>query len=245
MKLNIAVCDDDEKDIAKLTNILENYYISKDIDFKIDLFASGKALFQSYKSPNDYHVLLLDVEMPVLNGIRIAEIVRTTIDKHVIIVFISNYPKYMQDSFRVHPFHYVTKPITMKNIYELMNHIIEEIMDSHIIYSLISTENGDMTINIKDVLYIEVVNGKKGILKFHFFDKDLTTKGTLSYWKNELKEYNFYQCYRSILLNLTHIHYFEKHFIILDNGQKIPVGRSSEKELRDLYLNHAVKLVNL
>ncbi len=245
MKLNIAICDDDKKDIYNLSNILESYYIAKDIDLKIDTFSSGKALFQSYKKSGDYHILFLDVEMPLISGIRIAEVIRTTIDKHVIIIFISNYPEYMQDSFRVHPFHYITKPVTMKSIYELMNRVVEEIEQSHVIYSLISTEEGDITINIKDVLYIEVTNSKSGILAFHFFDKTLSTKGTLSYWRNELKDYNFYTCYRSILLNLAHIHYFEKHSIILDNGVKLPVGRSSEKELRDLYLNHTVKLVNL
>lgn len=245
MKLNIAICDDDKSDISRLTHILESYYIAKDVDLKIDTFISGKALFEIYRKAGDYQVLLLDVEMPVLNGLRIAEIIRTTIDKHVIIVFISSYPQYMQDSFRVHPFHYITKPITMEHIYDLMDNIIKEIADSHIIYSLISTNEGDITINIKDVLYIEVTDGKAGILSFHFCDKCVSTKGTLSYWKEELKDYNFYQCYRSILLNLSHIHYFEKHSIILDNGNRIPVGRSSEKELRDLYLNHAVELMNL
>jgi DNA-binding LytR/AlgR family response regulator len=245
LKLNIAICDDDKIDIERLTNILESYYIARDIDLTIDTFTTGKELFNSYKNVNDYQILLLDVEMPSMDGIQIAEVVRSTIDKHVIIVFISNYPQYMQDSFRVHPFYYITKPITMNSIYELMDNIVTEITDSHIIYSLISTEKGDITINIRDVLYIEVINSKTGILNFHFKDKIITTKGTLSYWKEELQHYNFYQCYRSILLNLTHIHYFKKHSITLDNGEELPIGRSSEKELKDLYLNHAVKLINL
>ena len=33
------------------------------------------------------------------------------IDPHVFIIFVSNYPEYMQDSFRIHPFYYLIKPL--------------------------------------------------------------------------------------------------------------------------------------
>lgn len=245
MKLNIAICDDEPNAGYHLSKIIENYSFSKGVDFQIDYFSDGKALLQRYQKSGDYHILLLDVEMPGLNGIRLAEIIRTTIDKRMIIVFISNYPQYMQDSFRVHPFHYITKPVTMNSVYDLMNHVIDEIEDRHVIYSLINSDLGEITINIKDILYIEVTDSKLGLLKFHFHDNSITTKGTLGYWNNELKNYNFYQCHRSILLNLAHIHYFIKHAIILDNGQQIPVSRASEKYLKDSYLNHTMKLINL
>lgn len=245
MKLNIAICDDDEKDIEKLRDFLTSYYIARDTDLKIDSFTSGEDLFKSYTRANDYQILLLDVEMPSMNGLEVADMVRTNIDKHTIIVFISSYPKYMQDSFRVHPFYYLTKPVSLENIYDLMDNIVAEINDSHIIFSLIGTDEKSTTINIRDVLYIETENSKNGILNFHFKDSNIITKGTLSHWYNQLKDYNFYQCYKSILLNMVHIHYFNKHSVTLDNGEELPLGRKSEKELRELYLNRAVKLVNL
>lgn len=245
MKLNLAVCDDDKKDISVLAHILENYSFARNIDLKISTFSSGKDLLLSFKNPGDYHVLLLDVEMPETDGISLAETIRKSIDRNIIIVFISNYPKYMQDSFRVHPFHYLTKPATPDMVYDLMDNVTQEITDSHIICTLISTDERELVINIRDILYIEVSDGKNGILDFHFAGKSIFTKGTLSHWKNELKDCNFYQCYRSILLNLSHIHYFDKQAVILDNGEKIPVGRACEKELRSLYLNHTVRLINL
>ena len=243
MKLNIAICDDEQSDLDHLTDALQSYYIARDIEIRFDSFLSGKALLQSYKKSGDYQIVLLDVEMPDLDGLKLAEIIRETIDNYVIIVFISSYPKYMQDSFHVRPFYYLTKPFNLTDIYRLMDDIVAELDHSHVIYSLLSTEKGDVTINIKDVLYIETTDSKNNILEFHFSDKMLTCRGTLAHWNEELSGYNFYQCYRSILVNLIHIHYFDKNTLILDNGARIPISRTKGKELRDLYLNHAVELI--
>lgn len=245
MNLKIAVCDDNKKDREKLKSILLNYYFANNVELSVDLYTGGKELLKHYRNPEDYQIILLDIEMPEISGIQIAETIRTTIDKHVIIVFISNYPQYMQDSFRVRPFYYITKPYVSKDIFELMDNIIREIESSRIIYSMISTERGDVTINIRDVLYIEASDSRNNLLTFHFRDYELTTKGTIAHWQEQLNDYNFYQCYRSILVNLLHIHYFDKGNIILDNGCVVPVSRKKEKDLKTLFLNTTVKLLNL
>lgn len=245
MNLKIAVCDDDEKDRNALKSALENYYIATDIELSVDLYAGGNELLARYQKATDYQIVLLDIEMPEANGLEIAKTIRSTIDRHVIIVFISNHPQYMQDSFRVHPFYYITKPFAPKDISDLMENVIKEIESSRIIFSLISTEHGDVAINIRDVLYIEVSDSKNSILSFHFYDHVLTTKGTIAHWQEQLKDYNFYQCCRSILINLRHIHYFHKGDIVLDNGNAVPVSRRKEKELKTLFLNTTVELLNL
>lgn len=146
---------------------------------------------------------------------------------------------------RVHPFYYIMKPFTSEDIFQLMDNIIKEIESSRIIYSLISTEQGDVTINIRDVLYIEASDSRNRILSFHFSDYVLTTKGTIVHWQEQLAKYNFYQCCWGILLNLRHIHYFNKGSIVLDNGESVPVSRKREKELKTLFLNTTVELLNL
>lgn len=245
LNLNIAVCDDSDEDLKKLHMILGNYEIAKDVNFHINTFHSAKDLFSVYKKANDYHLVFLDIEMPSINGIRAAEIIRSTIDRHVTIVFISNYPQYMRDSFKVHPFHYITKPVLPETVISLMDEIIHDIQDSNLFYTLISSNDKEVTINIKDILYIEVTDGKKGILCFHTENDLLYSKGTISTWYEKLKDYNFYQCFRGILINLLHVHYFKKREVVLDNGETIPVNRGSEKELHDTYFNKIVTLRNL
>lgn len=242
MKLNIAICDDDNTMTSFLSSTILQYQVANNTDFQVDIFQNGKDLLERFQKPGDYHVVLLDIEMPVLNGIQVANVIKNMRDRNVLIVFISNYPKYMQDSFSVHPYHFLQKPITSQRIYQLLDEIVKHMLECHTLYTLINTEDVSETINIKDILYIETLDAKKKSLCFHFFNRTIITKGILSYWEQELSNYHFYPCHRGLLVNLFHIHYFESHNIILDNGEKVPMSRALEKKLRELYLNHVIVL---
>ena len=60
-----------------------------------------------------------------------------------------------------------------------------------------------------------------------------------------LASQHFYKCYRSILLNLKHVHYFEDKFVVLDNQERIPLSRNARRELLSIYMNHLVELNEL
>lgn len=244
MILKIAICDDDKNESASLYSLLNTYQMMNDIDFELSSFSSGKSLLDTYTAPGTFHVLFLDVEMPELDGIKIAELIRGMKDRRVIIVFVSNYPEYMQDSFSVHPYHYLQKPVSQEKIISLMNNIIEDIQEEKILCTLIQNDLSEETINLKDVLYIETIDAKHEILKFHLNNRSITTKGILAKWEKELSEHNFFLCYRGFLVNLIHIHFFDNRELVLDNEERIPMSRKNEKLLRDLYLNRVVILKN-
>ena len=182
--------------------------------------------------------------MPDINGLYLAEKIKK-IDKHVYIIFISNYPKYMQDSFRIHPFYYLVKPVSDDIFIRTMNDIISSIESENRLVTLINIGERDETVNIKDIYYIDVEDSKKEILTFHFFNKKKTTKGTLQDWLKKLSPYDFFQCHRGIIVNLIHIHYFESGFAIMDNEEKIPISRKKQQQLKEIYSKNIVRLKNL
>ena len=104
MILKIAICDDDLQVTSVYKRIIESYSIQNNIDFEIDLLSSGKDLIKKYSEGVSYNALFLDIELSNENGIEIAEKIKSTYDRNVFIVFISNYPKYMMESFSVHPY---------------------------------------------------------------------------------------------------------------------------------------------
>lgn len=245
LNLNIAICDDDPLYRQNLLYCLDSYLLSSETNIRCTEFSSAQELLHDYQEAGDFHILFLDIEMPGLNGLELAERIKTTIDRHAFVVFISNYPDYMQDSFRVHPYYYLIKPVSAEKVHKIMDEIIREITEEQILYTLIQTDETEKTINVKDICYIDVVNGKKGILCFHFYDTVIQTRGKLADWSDKLQNYYFIPCYRGILLNLLHVHYFEKHSAILENRERIPLSRSCEKKIRDTYLNNIVTLKKL
>ena len=96
MKLNIAICDDDEAAIEYLKSCITHFYFAFDVEVSISTFTSGRAFLDSYTEKGQYQLIFMDVEMPELNGLDTASILRSTIDRYALLVFVSNYPEYMQ-----------------------------------------------------------------------------------------------------------------------------------------------------
>ncbi|MDO4166655.1 MAG: response regulator, partial [Eubacteriales bacterium] len=123
MTLKVAICDNDPNTLHLLTEILWKFQIATDHNLIIDNYPNGQQLLNSYLKPGCYHILFLDVEMPIRNGIDTAKEIRKLHDKMVIIVFISNHLEYIQDSLSVHPFDYLQKPLLENKIIRIMNRI--------------------------------------------------------------------------------------------------------------------------
>lgn len=124
MKLSIAICDDN----MQHSNIIENYmYELDDSNVECDTFQSGEELVYAYKNNNErYDVIFLDMEMKKLNGIETANIIRE-FDEYVIIVFITSYKEYMQESFQCAPFRFLVKPVAYDELKTVFSDIRKKI----------------------------------------------------------------------------------------------------------------------
>ena len=68
--LRIAICDDDTEFLEKLNLFIKEICLKNHIDFRIDCFNDGLSLIEKYEK---YHLILLDIEMPLIDGRSVAE----------------------------------------------------------------------------------------------------------------------------------------------------------------------------
>ncbi len=212
--------------------------IEHDIDIAADTFDTGENLLAAFNDEEVYDIVLLDIEMNGLNGIDTAREIRNNVSKTTITVFISNHAKYMYDSFAVHPYHFITKPYSYETIENLLKDIVSDISDRKSLYTIVSDNDTEYTINLRNVLYFKSISSKKKILEIHLSNQIIETRGTIAYWEDLLADKGFIMCHRGFLLNLIHVRFFEKSTIMLDNNEEIPVSRALRKNIIDKYLNH-------
>lgn len=244
LSLRTGICDDDIMYCYDIASMLDQYMISNDVNISYQIYEHANDILRIYNTSAKFDILFLDIEMPEIDGLLLTEKIKR-IDPHVFIIFVSNYPEYMQDSFRVHPFYYLVKPLAAEIFTKIMNDIVTTIKSEHKLITLLHTDETEEAINIKDIRFIDVADGKKGILCFHFFNHTTLTKGKLTDWSNKLSNFDFYRCHRGFLVNMSHIHYFELRTIIMDNGEKVPISRGKGKRLKEMYSNNIVRLKNL
>jgi len=157
MNLSIALCDDDIAFMHSMLKYIDIFSFSHlNLSISTHEFNNGYDLINSIKSGINYDVVFLDVEMPKINGLELAESIRAECHlEDVIIIFVSNYSRYMQDSFSSHPFYYFQKPLIEDSFINVLNEISEILYKKHKTYTVISSDMTEYLLNLDKIIYIE------------------------------------------------------------------------------------------
>ena len=235
MLFKVAICDDEEKEIQAIQRFLHIYEMQHDIDFDISTFQSSALLLEEYNACGKYNILFLDVEMPDINGLELARRIRNIPDKMAKIVFVSNYPEYMQDSFNVEAFQYFPKPLTFEKFEILMQRIVRAYTESEKASFILKENDSDEIVYVENIVSIETLNSKRKQLRITLNDKVVDTTGILSEWEKKLENLSFFSPCRSFLVNLNNIHYIKDKELVMNNQDRIPLSRRQEKKLREIF----------
>lgn len=217
--MRIAICDDEEMELKRTKDTLESSY--KSLDLLIDIFLDGKKLIQRFDTMY-YDLVILDIEMPGMNGIETAKALRSVGDKTAI-VFLTSHVEYALKGYEVNALRYLTKPATIVQLLEIITYLIEQKKQMK---KLLLKSNEDMIlVTVSDILYLEARNQDIRIVTA---EQEYMRRYNLRDYEQELSGYNFVRNHRSYLINLAHISKISGKEIVMDNGERLPLSRTKE-----------------
>lgn len=230
--LRIAICDDDVNFINKINGLMDTWE-SKPINTFIEVFENGDELVNAQeKGPFD--IILLDIVMPLLNGIETAREIREK-DKNVKIVFLTSSPEFAVESYTVKANNYLLKPIDETALYVCLDELVAELA----LKSQFITVKGIRNVQKIPLESIEYVEAQNKHTIFALQDGK-TIETTEPMHIHELKltlDDGFYKCHRSYIVNISHINKFTSKEITMRSGQCIPISRSCQKEFETAYFS--------
>lgn len=232
MKINMAVCDDD----AKYAGVVENYIYKLGHKIQCDVYANGEDLLKSYKNNSaDYDVIFLDMELGGINGIETANEVRKTDDK-VIIVFITSYREYMQQSFECAPFRFLLKPVDFDEFKKVYDDICIKLNDNP--ETFVFLENKKRTrLFCSDIVCFE--SDGHSILMHTKDGNTHKMRKTMTQLFDLVDSNMFVRTHRAYAVNLQYVYQIGDAEAILHNYHKaIPISRTYRKDLTDAFLNY-------
>ena len=231
MKLNIAICDDEQNQIEYIKDIVSAWAETSGHFPHFAEFPSAEAFLFDYAENQNYDILLLDIEMAKMNGIDLAKKVREG-NNRVQIVFITGYPDFMSEGFEVAALHYLMKPVKKEKLFSVLDRAVENLGKKE--ESLVlETENGVLRVNFSEIMLAEA--------KGH--DTVLTLTSGIETAKigiNDLEkklDTSFVRSHRSYLVGLRHITRITKTDVILDNGALIPLSRRMYAEVNQKFID--------
>ncbi|MDQ0494583.1 LytR/AlgR family response regulator transcription factor [Paenibacillus brasilensis] len=242
--LKVAICDDEVEQQHRVKNLFLHMAMNLEQEFKISCFSSGEELLEYYqKSERDpYHILILDIELRGINGIEVAKMIRNIPDYDVQIIFLTNYPEYVMDSFDVQAFQYLLKSVSYDVFEQKIIKLSQYIFSLKKRFLVIKVDLEEIVLKYGDIISLEVYDGFKSRRKLEIttvYDHYLTN-GILSNYVVKLGDYRFLQIHRSIVVNMEHINKFTCHSVLMSNGAEFPIGRSKLKAVKATYTKYMI-----
>lgn len=228
-KYSCIIVDDDEIDRLTAVSYVKRFPV---LDI-LGVFESAEDAVP-FLAKQKVDILLLDIDMPGLNGIDFR---KQTLDIPVCI-FITAHPEHAVESFQIETLDFIVKPLKLERFTQTINRI-EEFMEIKLKASLFEASIGGDAIYIKEgheqtkvklheILYLEALKDYTLIVTERKRHCVLSSIGNL------LKEehfQSFVRIHRSYAIQKQFVQKINSNEIVLNNNAIIPIGRSYKENL--------------
>lgn len=231
----IAVCDDEEIERVKIKDLIGQYSFDENVDIFVDCFTNGEELLNIYQK-GKYDMVFLDIEMGQVDGLAVADRIRSLPDHDVTIMYVTNYPEYMQQSFDVRAAQFFSKPIKYEIFKDKMNKVINYIRDEEDKKVIFYCNGAESVVSLSDICTIETVKSmtRNNDILVTTLSEKINAKGKL---QDYVDKYNVVLVYahRSVLVNINNIFRWSGTTLVMKNGQVVEVSRNRKQELKELF----------
>lgn len=229
--MRVAICDDENIQLSITKSSLETAY--KSLDLVIDTYTSGVKLLGAVDTVH-YDLIILDIEMPGLNGIDTAKRLRK-IEERTAIVFLTSHVEYALEGYEVNALRYLTKPANPEKLSELITYLVEQKKkDKRIL--LRNSEDVEM-VCVADIYYMEA---QDQMIRVVTSKGEYRNRYNLGDYERELSACGLFRIHRGYLVNLGHVTRMMGREIVMEDGASLPVSRTKEAALKNA-LFHYVK----
>ncbi len=232
MKYQIAVCDDIAEEAQYIASIVSRWAEKEKKSVDISVFPSAESFLFRYMEEKTFDILLLDIEMPSMNGIELAKRIRCD-NNRVEIIFITSHFELSGEGYEVDALHYLIKPIAENKLMEVLSKAVKKLSVETL--SLVITANSE-TVKIfeTDILYVESF---LHYIVIYTKNCEYKLKENISSIAEKLSDV-FYRAHRSYLVSLKHIMKISRTEILLDNGTELPLARGKYDDIHRAFIEH-------
>lgn len=230
--MRIILCEDNKSDLKLLERHCRQYALERAGDITVIPVSTVEELLEEGLNHRD-DVLFLDIYLEEESGIDAAQLLRRQgFTGDIILETVSS--EHYAHGYSIEAIHYLKKPISYEAFCEAMRRVEKrhkEECDS------LTVTSGHIPIQIPflNIRYIEVYGH---YLWVHTVNGSVRTRTSLSTIMTQLPSRLFIRCYRSYIVNLTHVHQLGDHDFLMSDGKHIPIAREKRGEACSRYMSY-------
>ncbi len=219
----IALCDDDKLELDYLTDLVRKWGHRKNVSITLEAFQNSSS-FLFALSDLELDIVLLDIEMPEISGLELAEKIKARND-HTQIIFVSGYSEYISFGYDVEALHYLLKPVDELKLFEVLDKAIAKLGQKRT--NFVFKDGSEMIIlALDEIRYISVSGNYTTI----YATKEYLIKSPLSLIEHKLDD-SFVKVSRSEIVALRQITKLTHTLLYLKDGTIIGLPRGAYEKI--------------
>jgi two-component system response regulator AlgR len=243
--MNVFIADDEPLARERLAALLEDAGATV-----VGTAANGEdALREIERLAPD--VALLDIRMPLLDGLDVARALQTLAQPPAVI-FCTAYDEYAVKAFELHAVDYLVKPIRLRRLHDALTRarsitplrldVLQQISPDARTHLSIQERGKVVLVPVRDVLYLR---SELKYVTIRTADREYLLEESLSRLEQEFAG-QFVRIHRNCLVARAHVAGFEKaageaegHWVVLLQGldERLPVSRRQQHIVKELGRN--------
>lgn len=240
MILHCAICDDVPLEAQIAESKVEKILSKLDISYKISIYTNSKQLLFEMDGNNQFDLLIVDVDMPDVSGLKIADIAHRFY-KNSLVIFLTSHINYAIDGYEMNIFRFVMKD-------QINERLEKAVIDAvHMITTVLQksylVQNHDLVEKVyyNDIYYI-TKNGKNSILHLENRER-IKVRKPLAVVLKELNSEEFVYIDRGCIANMSSVLRINNREWVCENGEKLMMSSTAYSTIKSKLLTFWSKTI--
>lgn len=226
--LSIAIVEDEEGYSKLLQRYIKKYSEETGVQFKIFAYSDGVSFLTDCEK--GFNIVLMDIQMPVMDGMRTAKKFRAR-DTGASIIFVTNMAQYAVEGYEVDALDFIVKPVD----YFAFSLKFEKAVRIQNMYendvTVIETPDEMIKVKTSSITYIE--SNLHSVI-YHTDGGIYKTRSSLKDVEKRFEGKSFVRCGNSFLVNLARVDKITANSVFV-KGEELPVSRARKKAFLDAF----------
>lgn len=218
--IRIGICDDDVRMRQQIRRVCCETVERNGEEAAYILFRGGREVL-SY--PDSLDILILDIEMPEMNGIEVKKRLERIRD-HTLILYVTSHVEFMQEAFGTYVFGFVDKQYLEEQLSGILRDAIQSVRRSTVYVEGVVDSRKIFYIHSEHVYGNLILNDGTKIL----------VRSPMQELEDSLKCVDFVRTHRSYLVNLLWVDGIRDNKVCIME-HRIPLSRSRAGEVREAF----------